>query len=165
MPASTNGVANGTPNGRSSESVHYDVDGSSTHSIEANGHSSLTRTNTQYSIVRRTAFYVREKVVRELSDVDDGFFGHMNIESFLEYITHERLTNMPHRGSRWDKVLKSAEFFAIQINMFSESAEKFIDSSKMAADVALGNCRLLLEVLSIAPDDEREAADGYVAWA
>ena len=78
--------------------------------------------------------------------VSERYFAEMNIETYLEYITHERLTSMPHRGSRWDKVLKAAEYFGLQISAYGEMIEKFVPHSKEAVDVALANCRLLLEV-------------------
>ena len=141
---SVKGSANGTANGHA-HTAHHHGDAASEYSVEVNG-GTLTRQTTQYSSVRETTRCVRETVIHELPDVKHTRFSHMNIESFLEYITHERLTNMPHRGSRWDKVLKSAEYFALQISAYGETVEKFVMDSKEAVDLALGNCYLLLEV-------------------
>ena len=64
----------------------------------------------------------------------------------MEYISTERLTNMPHRGGRWDKVLKSAEYFALQLAAYQELVHKFARDSEHALHFALGCCRLLLDV-------------------
>ena len=141
---STKGTVNGAVNGHA-QTAYYHGDAASEQSVEING-GSLTRQTTQFSSVRETTRCIRENVTYELPDVKHTLFSRMNIESFLEYITHERLTNMPHRGSKWDKVLKSAEYFALQISAYGEMVEKFVIESKEAVDLALGNCYLLLEV-------------------
>lgn len=70
----------------------------------------------------------------------------MTIEGFLEYIERQRLTYMPHRGSRWDKVLKWAEFFALQISSYAMAVESFVPDSKVAAKLIWSASRTLLEV-------------------
>jgi hypothetical protein len=53
---------------------------------------------------------------------------------------------MPHRGSRWDKVLGWAEFFAIEIYSYAKSVEPFVPSSKDAAKLVLAASCVLLDV-------------------
>ena len=100
----------------------------------------------QIAIVKITTRKLRVRVVQELDDVDDSFLEKMTIEAFLEYLTIERLRHMPHRGSRWDEVLKYAEYFSLQISAYGESVGPFVPESRNAAHLALANCYLLLEV-------------------
>ena len=53
---------------------------------------------------------------------------------------------MPHRGSRWDKVLKWAEFFALQISGYVKAVEAFVPQSFMAAKLIWAASHTLLEV-------------------
>ena len=145
MPVASNSSANGSVKGTANGSANghvtqYRTESSSEQNFEVNG--TLSRQSSQYSVGWKN---VRNGVICELG-IENRFFERMNIESFLEYITHERLTNMPHRGSRWDKVLKSAEYFGLQISAFGETVEKFVHEGKQASDDTLGYCRLLLEV-------------------
>ena len=78
--------------------------------------------------------------------MDEHYISSITISGFLKYIERERLTSMPHRGSRWDKVLKWAEFFALQVSGYSTVVEPFVPDSKDAAKLILAACRVLLEV-------------------
>ena len=53
---------------------------------------------------------------------------------------------MPHRGSRWDKVLKWAEFFALQISGYAKALESFVPDSHTAAKLIWVASQTLLEV-------------------
>ena len=111
-------------------------------------------TFSEVSIVSTTWKQCRHRVKSALGgDVDDADFQDINIDAFMEYISSERLTNMPHRGSRWDKVLKSAEYFALQLAAYQELVHKFARDSQQALHFALGCCRLLLDVSLISPAD------------
>ena len=68
--------------------------------------------------------------------------------NFLEWIRAERLTTLPHKGSRWDKVLIRALYFAEQLHNFDQAIQGFALDSQAAAAVAYGHARLLLEVQS-----------------
>lgn len=70
------------------------------------------------------------------------------MEDFLEFIERERLTHMPHRGSHWDKVLKWAEFFSLQVSGYANTVDSFIADSKLAARLIWTACRALLQVSS-----------------
>ena len=64
----------------------------------------------------------------------------------MDYIERERLTHMPRQGSRWDKVLRRAEFFGLQISRYEEVISKFVPESETAAKLIWAACRVLIEV-------------------
>ncbi|KAH6633587.1 hypothetical protein C7974DRAFT_412571 [Boeremia exigua] len=66
--------------------------------------------------------------------------------NFLEWIRAERLTTLPHKGSRWDKVLIRALYFAEQLHNFDRAIQGFALDSQAAAAVGYGHARLLLEL-------------------
>jgi len=66
--------------------------------------------------------------------------------NLLEWIRSERLTTLPHKGSRWDKVLIRALYFAEQLHKFEQAVQSFAVDSSAAAAVGYGHARLLLEV-------------------
>ena len=78
--------------------------------------------------------------------MDENYIEVTSINSFLDFIERERLTHMPHRGSKWDKVLKWAEFFAVQISGYAEVVKSFVPDSKEAAKLIWAASRSLLEV-------------------
>jgi hypothetical protein len=153
VPKSRNGIhVNG-----SSEVTENTVSRSETHT-EASSLSQSRITNfTDSSIVkvssdrhvlilRETVTTTRNRFIRGLEHVNDHYIDYMTIDSFLEYIESERLAHMPHRGSRWDKVLKWAEFYAVQIAGYQKAVSSFVQESKGAAQLIWVACRLLLEV-------------------
>ncbi|KAL9579829.1 MAG: hypothetical protein Q9203_006540, partial [Teloschistes exilis] len=75
----------------------------------------------------------RRKFLAELEDVQESDIHEITIDGFLDFIERQRLTYMPHRGSHWDKVLKWAEFFALQISGYATALECFVPESKTAA--------------------------------
>lgn len=66
----------------------------------------------QVTVLHETIITTRRKFVADFDDVDDADIHSLTIESFLQFIERQRLTHMPHRGSRWDKVLK---WYAISV--------------------------------------------------
>ncbi|EUC45871.1 hypothetical protein COCMIDRAFT_5004 [Bipolaris oryzae ATCC 44560] len=66
--------------------------------------------------------------------------------SFLEWIRSERLTTLPHKGSRWDRVLIRALYFAEQLHKFEQAIQPFAHNSASAAIVGYGHAQLLLEL-------------------
>jgi hypothetical protein len=106
----------------------------------------IKTSESQLTLVQKTASHTRYKTVRELPDINDGFFDDMDIERFLDYTTDQRVMNVPDRGSQWDKVLNSAEYFGLQLQAYGEMLEKFAHESMHAVNIALGSCRLLLEL-------------------
>ena len=100
----------------------------------------------QITILQETVTSTRGKLVSAFSYVNEGYIHSMTIDGFLEYIERQRLTYMPHRGSRWDKVLKWAEFFGLQVSGYAKAVESFIPESKVAAQLIWTAARTLLEV-------------------
>ena len=60
----------------------------------------------QVTLLQETVVVTRRKFLAEFNHVDDADIQSLTIEGFLQFIERQRLTHMPHRGSRWDKVLK-----------------------------------------------------------
>ena len=100
----------------------------------------------QITILQETVTSTRGKLVSGFSYVNEDYIYSMTIDGFLEYIERQRLTYMPHRGSRWDKVLKWAEFFGLQVSGYAKAVETFIPESKVAAQLIWTAARTLLEV-------------------
>lgn len=100
----------------------------------------------QVTVLRQTVIATRSRLISELSHVDSHYIDSMTVESFLEYIECERLTHMPRRGSRWDNVLKWAEFFALQISRYEEAVHSFVPDSKNAAKMIWAASCILVEV-------------------
>ncbi|KAK8075855.1 hypothetical protein PG997_010518 [Apiospora hydei] len=96
--------------------------------------------------VYEEALKVRKRIIREVYDVDDGHFDYVNLESYLTFISDERLFHMPKKGSRWDRVLQEAEFFGLLIDEFSSTVGDLVSESSFVRDTALGGCQMLLEL-------------------
>ncbi|KAF2091004.1 hypothetical protein K490DRAFT_34171 [Saccharata proteae CBS 121410] len=80
------------------------------------------------------------------SSNDEWLSAGCSIESFLDYIGSERLRRMPAKGSRWDKILKWAEYFATSLSLFEEAVDSFLASSKESVEIVFGCLRLLLQM-------------------
>jgi hypothetical protein len=130
---------------------HSDSEGSTSQQTEALTVTSKKQTITsdvQITRVIETTRTIKDKIICELDDVDEIFFECITLDSYLEFIADERLIHMPYRGSQWDRVLKAAEFFGLQIYTFGEAVSHFVPESRSASLAALAGCRLLLEVSS-----------------
>ncbi|EFQ95319.1 hypothetical protein PTT_06770 [Pyrenophora teres f. teres 0-1] len=102
--------------------------------------------NYQNSIVQDSAASLKKRSLAEL-----GVGAYQNISdvsyvSFLEWIRSERLTTLPHKGSRWDKVLIRALYFAEQLHNFEQAIQPFAQDSSYAASIGYGHAQLLLEL-------------------
>ena len=97
-------------------------------------------------MLKDTVVTTRRKFITEFGHVDEHYIDITTIEEFVEYVERQRLTHMPHRGSMWDKVLKWAEFFALQISGYENSVSAFVEDSKKAAKLIWAASRILLEV-------------------
>ncbi|TDZ34082.1 Nephrocystin-3 [Colletotrichum trifolii] len=89
---------------------------------------------------------VRTKIVRELEDVTTTHFETTDLEAYLGYIADERLVHMPAKGSQWDRVLKEAEFFGLQVDDFASHLKPFVSDWASIRNTALASCYLLLEL-------------------
>ncbi|KAL9606785.1 MAG: hypothetical protein Q9179_000075 [Wetmoreana sp. 5 TL-2023] len=92
-------------------------------------------TEQHVTVLRESISITRRKFVAEIDEVQEYDIQNATIEGFLEFIERERLTYMPHRGSHWDKVLKWAEFFALQIAGYASALQSFVPESKDAAQL------------------------------
>lgn len=66
------------------------------------------------------AMHMESRIVKEFDTIDATLMSNMTIEIFSDYIARERLSSMPHRGSLWDRVLRWAEFYALQIDAYAK---------------------------------------------
>ena len=96
--------------------------------------------------VYEEALKVRQRIFREIHDVDSAHFDYVNLESYLGFISDQRLIHMPKKGSRWDRVLQEAEFFGLLVDEFSSSVTDLVTETSFVCDTALGGCQMLLEV-------------------
>jgi hypothetical protein len=79
------------------------------------------------------AMHMEARILSEFDTIDASLLGNMNIAKFSDYIARERLSSMPHRGSLWDRVLRWAEFYALQIDDYAKKIESFVPESQYAA--------------------------------
>lgn len=100
----------------------------------------------QVTVLHDSIVATRRKFIADFDDVDESFVHNTTIDGFLEYIERQRLTHMPHRGSHWDKVLKWAEYFALQISGYVTAVEPFMPDSRIAAQLIWTALRSLLRV-------------------
>ena len=90
-------------------------------------------TEQQVTILHESIISVRRNFLADLDDVEESTIEGIGMEDVFEYIERQRLTHMPHRGSHWDKVLKWAEFFAVQMSGYAAAVEPFAPEGKAAA--------------------------------
>jgi hypothetical protein len=109
-----------------------------------------TFTSTSTSTIHISRVIETSRTIRghvcQLGDYDDAFFKGLDIDSYLEYISEERLIHMPRRGSDWDRVLRAAQCFGFQLWRFGSEIAKFCPGTDTAAVTALGSTKILLEV-------------------
>ena len=103
---------------------------------------------TQYLPLHRVVEITRaiHKHVVRLDEYDEAFIQEMDLPSYLEYVDDERLFHMPRRGSNWDRVLRSAQFFGLQLWSFGDKLGPSSSEIKAASVTALVSCRVLLDV-------------------
>ncbi|KAL9099745.1 MAG: hypothetical protein Q9163_004799 [Psora crenata] len=135
VPKKRHGLTNGT----------YSQTGSENRS----GYHSTTMSSSndqQVNVLRETVTSTCSRFIADFDGLDESFIQNMAIERFLDYIERQRLTHMPHRGSHWDKVLKWAEYFALQTSGYAKALESFVPDAKAAARLIWIACRALLEL-------------------
>lgn len=100
----------------------------------------------QVTVLHESVIAIHRKFVADLDDVEESSIERITMEDVLEYIERQRLTHMPHRGSHWDKVLKWAEFFALQVSGYAAAMEPFAPEGKAAARLIWIATQSLLDV-------------------
>jgi hypothetical protein len=76
----------------------------------------------------------------------DALTATTSMKSFFDFVANDRLRRMPHKGSRWDKILRWAEYFAAQVSLYHESVGRFVPNSGETAQLLWASCRILLQV-------------------
>ncbi|CAK7245405.1 MAG: hypothetical protein STHCBS139747_006986 [Sporothrix thermara] len=110
----------------------------------------LTRTTTGDSLqpesrVAKVVEFVKG-LFSKLGDYEVNMLQQTDLESYLHNIADERLMHMPRKGSDWDRVLRTAQFFGLQIWRFGDKVGKFAPEARHAAAAALASCQMLLEI-------------------
>lgn len=124
--------------------------------LNGNGHHHTNGTNhsnhngveqgSLITVIRDAVFGTRQRIISEFDRIDDTLLDNMTIAKFSDFITRERLSSMPHRGSLWDRVLRWAEFYALQIEAYSLAVNSFVPESRTAAKQIYTLLRALLEL-------------------
>ncbi|KAK4175999.1 hypothetical protein QBC36DRAFT_353351 [Triangularia setosa] len=99
----------------------------------------------QLARVLETSKEIRSHIYK-FGDYTETYFKHVDLESYLEYISDERLIHMPRRGSDWDRVLRSAQFFGLQLWSLGSDVGDFCVGAQQASITALGSTQILLEI-------------------
>ncbi|KAH8592205.1 hypothetical protein B0O99DRAFT_518287 [Bisporella sp. PMI_857] len=97
------------------------------------------------TIIRDAINETRQRIISEFDYIDGARIDETTIEEFSDYITRERLRSMPHRGSLWDRVLRWAEFYALQVAAYAENIVSFVPESYDASKHVFVLLRSLLE--------------------
>lgn len=99
------------------------------------------------SIVRDTAVALKRKSISELGAGISETADKVTFIELVEWIRAERLSSLPHKGSRWDTVLIRALYFAERQHEFETALKGHALDIEPAAHLGYGHTRLLLEVL------------------
>lgn len=118
---------------------------SSTSTMVAHNQSHSTIATVQRTRILETSKEIRTRIYK-LGDYSEAFFRNVDLESYLEYISDERLIHMPRRGSDWDRVLRSAQFFGLQLYRLGSNVRHFCPGAEAASVTALGATQVLLEI-------------------
>lgn len=101
---------------------------------------------TVYVVEKHTATLHKRCMMELGASKAQGIFS-TSYATFIEWIRTERLTTLPHKSGRWDKVLIWAQHFAERFNAFNGAVRAFVSDSDNAARLMFGCCLLLLEVM------------------
>ncbi|KAK4200337.1 hypothetical protein QBC40DRAFT_348659 [Triangularia verruculosa] len=107
--------------------------------------SQLSTVTLQLTRVLETSKEIRGHIY-SFGDYTETYFKHLDLDSYLEYISDERLIHMPRRGSDFDRVLKSAQFFGLQLWGLGSNVGDFCAGAHQASITALGSTQILLEI-------------------
>lgn len=98
-------------------------------------------------ILKDTTTLITVRCKKEFpSEVDEILAGVPTCHAFLDFIATERLRSMPHKGSKWDKVLKWAEGYSRKVDTYSHAISGFAPHCWESARLVWGCCRWLLRV-------------------
>lgn len=144
---SVQGSVHGSTNGTMTTTKSTTTNGTSTTSSTMTS-SSYQQHNVQaVTVLREIISKINASSKRSLNGSSAEVFGESkDVGVVLDFIASERLKRYPHPGSRYDKTLRWAEFFATQVHAFSQTVGEFILYSSEAAHIIYGSCMLLLQV-------------------
>jgi len=97
-------------------------------------------------IVRDTAVSLKRKSASELGAGISETADKVGYLDLVEWIRSERLSTLPHKGSKWDTVLIRALFFAERLHGFETALKGHALDIEPAAQLGYGHTRLLLEL-------------------
>jgi len=117
---------------------------STSNTANSNSHVATT-SSIQLTRVTEVSKIIRSDICK-LGDYTETFFKTLDLRSYLEYISDERLIHMPRRGSDWDRVLRAAQCFGLQLWRFGVGVGQFCPGTESASITALGSTQILLEV-------------------
>lgn len=116
----------------------------------ANGlpHAPVKTLGTDILILKETVTFLSMQCKKQFdAKVADEILTHTpTLHGFLDFIAAERLRSMPHKGSKWDKVLKWAESLARKLDFYEQSVRGLFSDGSEAARLFFGACRVLLQV-------------------
>ncbi|KAL6713203.1 hypothetical protein ACLMJK_009324 [Lecanora helva] len=84
-------------------------------------------------------------------DAWDPKTGCSSLESFLQLISSERLSRMPHRASKWDRVMRVLEAVAVDISAVTSSSNAVSSTQADIASSIYAACSSLLRISSSKP--------------
>jgi hypothetical protein len=147
-----NGQTNGYHNGSNghSENGHPSLNGTSLNGLSVKPQTSreTLKSDEQITVLRQTIIVTRRKFIDDITDVTAHGIDDMSAETFLKYLDDQRLMHCPEHGSKWDRVLQWAEFFAFQVSRYDDVVGSFLQGSESAAKLIWSACRVLIEVRS-----------------
>ncbi|KAJ1323672.1 ankyrin repeat domain-containing protein 50 [Microdochium nivale] len=104
------------------------------------------RSTANLSNISNVVYAIKRRSSDELgSDISARLFGATH-ESLLEWISAQRMTDLPPEGSSYDKVLAWTQLFANRLHSFNYAIQEFAGDSYLAAQLAYGYCALLLDL-------------------
>ncbi|EME41438.1 hypothetical protein DOTSEDRAFT_46432 [Dothistroma septosporum NZE10] len=145
--ANNGNVANGYFSGPNSPSTtRYSVQGGSRKSVTSRFSLGQSSSNEKTNVVRDTAIALKRKSASELGAGVSETADKVSFINLVEWIRAERLSSLPHKGSRWDTVLIRALYFAERLHGFETTLKGHAADSDAAAQLGYGHARLLLEL-------------------
>jgi hypothetical protein len=93
-----------------------------------------------YRTIRRNIFQLDDYAYT------DQYFERLNIDTYRQYVSNERLIRMPRRGSNWDRALRAGLMFGENLVEFGDAIQGFCSDTKEASVTGLASCKILLEV-------------------
>jgi hypothetical protein len=100
----------------------------------------ISRVTDIYRTIRRNIFQLDDYTY------NDQYFHRLNIESYRQYVSNERLIRMPRRGSNWDRALRAALMFGENLVEYGDIIKGFCSDTQEASVTGLASCKILLEV-------------------